>query len=69
KAGSYTIPDRPIDVFVDSLDDSGITIEGRCSVKTPDYWPARRLYTKEIKRLYEENGIEIPFPQMDVHVK
>lgn len=68
KAGSYTIQDRPIDVFVDSLDDSGITIEGRCNVKTPDYWPARRLYTKEIKRLYEENGIEIPFPQMDVHV-
>lgn len=69
KEGPYTVAGRPIDVFVDSLDADGMMIEGRCNVKTNDYWPARRYYTKEIKRLYQENGIEIPFPQVDVHMK
>lgn len=61
--------DQPIDIFVDNLADSSVTIGGRGWVATEDYWSARWDITEQIKLRFDEEGIEIPFNQLDVHVK
>ena len=38
-------------------------------VNTPDYLAAKRALTEEIKLAFDEAGVEIPFPQVDVHMK
>ena len=37
-------------------------------VLSADYWPTKFDLTERIKKRFDEVGIEIPFPQMDVHV-
>lgn len=41
----------------------------RIWVKTADYWPARWRLTENLKNAMDENGIEIPFQQIDVNLK
>lgn len=55
-------------VFVDQLADSSVIIGLRCWTKTGDFWSVKCSLTEEIKYAFDENGISIPFPQMDVHV-
>ncbi len=63
------LQDKPVSVFVDSLGESDVRIGVRCYTKTEDYWDARWQLTEELKLGFDENGIEIPFPQIDVHTK
>ena len=37
--------------------------------KTADYWTVKGDLTKGILESFKREGIEIPFPQMDVHMK
>lgn len=37
--------------------------------KNEDYWTVYFDLTESIKKAFDENGISIPYPQMDVHVK
>ncbi len=37
-------------------------------VKAVDYWDVYWEMTEEIKRRFDREGINIPFPQRDVHV-
>ncbi len=63
------LQDKPVSVFVDSLGESDVRIGVRCYAKTEDYWDARWQLTEELKLGFDENGIEIPFQQIDVHTK
>ena len=56
-------------VFVSELGDSSVTIGARVWVPTDLYWDIRWSLTEEMKNALDENGIEIPFPQLDVNVK
>lgn len=38
-------------------------------VKTEDFWPVKYALTERIKLAFDEQGISIPFPQMDLHWK
>ena len=49
--------------------DSSLTYVVRVWSKNEDYWTVFFDLTEGIKKAFDENGIEIPFPQMDVHVK
>ena len=49
--------------------DSGVTIIVRIWCKTADYWSVYFYMQEQILRAFGENGIEIPFPQVDVHSK
>ena len=49
--------------------DSSINLTLRVWVNRQDYWTVFNGLTKAIKPAFDANGIEIPFPQMDVHVK
>lgn len=60
---------EPVQVFVDQLADSCVVIGGRCWTSTDDYWTAKWDLQEQVKLAYDEAGIEIPYPQMDVHMK
>lgn len=66
---SYILKDQPIAVFVNSLGESDVVLACGGWVNTPDYLAAKRTLTEEIKLAFDEAGVEIPFPQVDVHMK
>ena len=56
-------------VVLNSLANSSVDFRLVVWVKTPDYWPVTFDITERIYKALPENGIEFPFPQMDVRVK
>lgn len=63
------IKNEQINVFVHELADSAVVLGIRAWVKNEEYWETRWRLLEEIKILLDENGIEIPYPQMAVHMK
>lgn len=53
--------------FTKALGDSAVEISLRVWCKTSDYWGVRRALTENGKIALEDNGLTIPFPQLDVH--
>ncbi|WP_017304869.1 mechanosensitive ion channel family protein [Spirulina subsalsa] len=51
-----------------SLGDSSVNFAVRPYVKTSDYWPAHFALQEAMKRRFDAEGINIPFPQRDVHI-
>ncbi len=56
-------------VFVSDLLDSSIDMGLRCWVKKEDYWTARWRIIENVKLAFDKEGVEIPFPQVDVNLK
>ncbi|MGN0430999.1 MAG: mechanosensitive ion channel family protein [Lachnospiraceae bacterium] len=67
KADEAVLQDQNMLVFVDALGDFSINLGIRCFVKQEDYWETKWRLTEETKYTLDKAGIEIPFPQMDVH--
>jgi small conductance mechanosensitive channel len=53
---------------VSELADSSVNFVVRPWVKTSDYWPVHFDLLETIKIELDKAGIEIPFPQLSVHV-
>lgn len=62
------LEEEPIQVFVSDYKDSCIEMGIRYFVKTEDYWPSRWRVLENIKYAFDENGITIPFNQLDVNI-
>ena len=62
------IQDKDKVVTVDDLADSAVVIAVKCHVKTEDYWTLRGQLLEDIKLRFDEEGIMIPYPQLDVHI-
>ncbi|AMQ19452.1 mechanosensitive ion channel family protein [Thermococcus peptonophilus] len=56
-------------VAITELGDSAINLQLRAWTKTEDFWDVKGYLTKTIYEAYMKEGIEIPFPQMDIHIK
>lgn len=56
-------------IGVVELADSSVNLVVRPWVKTDDYWGVYFDVTQKIKEVFDKEGIEIPFPQMDVHIQ
>ena len=56
-------------VAVSELADSSVNFVVRPWVKAGDYWAVRFDLIEKIKLALDQNGITIPFPQRDVHIK
>ena len=56
-------------VRIKEYDDSSINIVCRVWCNNPDYWNVYFYLTSEIKKAFDENGIVIPFNQLDVTIK
>lgn len=52
---------------VENLADSSVVIRCRFKVLPLEQWGVRREYLKNIKKAFDERGIEIPFPQISIH--
>lgn len=56
-------------VKVGALADSSVNLNVRPWVKSADYWGVYWDTLEKVKLVFDEQGIGIPFPQMDVHIK
>ncbi|MBQ9899292.1 MAG: mechanosensitive ion channel [Ruminococcus sp.] len=59
---------KPI-VRMRSHNDSSVSIDVLVWAKNEDWFTARYNMVEAVKSAFDENGIEIPFPQLDVHMK
>ncbi|MDX1811326.1 MAG: mechanosensitive ion channel [Gammaproteobacteria bacterium] len=55
-------------IAVSELADSSVNFVVRPWVNSGDFWAVKFDLTERIKLAFDENGISIPFPQMDVHL-
>ena len=60
-------PDEP-NVKLSGLLDSSVEIQARCWVRTDDYWNLLWEVNELIYNELPKNGIDFPFPQLDVHL-
>jgi len=54
-------------VAVSELGDSSVNFVFRAWVNTDDYWDVYFDMLEKVKLTFDEKGISIPFPQMDIH--
>ena len=60
-------PDEPY-IRLSALLDSSVEIQARCWVRTNDYWDLLWEVNELIYKELPKNGIDFPFPQLDVHL-
>ena len=60
---------RHVDVVVGALNSSSVDMAVHVWVKKENYWPVRWRMLEQIKLRFDQEGIEIPFNQLDVTVK
>ena len=60
-------PDEPY-IRLSALLDSSVEIQARCWVRTDDYWDLLWEINELIYKELPKNGIDFPFPQLDVHL-
>lgn len=59
---------EPLEVFgVDKFADSAVIIKARIKTKPIQQWTVGREYRKRLKKAFDQNGIEIPFPHTTVY--
>lgn len=63
------LPEEDAIVFVDNLGASSVDIGVRLWVSAADYWTVKWRLTENIKYAMDENGISIPYQQIDVQIK
>jgi small conductance mechanosensitive channel len=68
KSNDKIINDPAPVVEVVELADSSVNFVVRPWCATADYWDVYFDVTRKVKEEFDKEGIEIPFPQMDVHV-
>jgi small conductance mechanosensitive channel len=68
-AGEARVIDDPAPtVAVTELADSSVNFVVRPWVKSADYWPVYFAIHETLKKRFDAEGINIPFPQSDVHL-
>ena len=55
-------------VYVNELADNSVNFTLRVWSKTEHYWDTHFYLIEQIKLTFDKEGIEIPFPQRDVHI-
>ena len=67
-ADPRVVADPALNIFVQALDDSSVTVAARPWVKTEDYWKMLQWDMPErVKLRFDAEGITIPFPQRDAY--
>ncbi len=63
------VKDTDIQIFVRDLAESSVNLGFRIWVPMDDYWKVRWALNERVKLTFDEEGITIPFNQLDVTVK
>ena len=61
-------PENPVNVFVSELAESSVNLGLYVWVSSSEYWNAKWRLTENIKMAFDEEGIEIPFKQVEISV-
>ena len=61
-------PENPVNVFVSELAESSVNLGLHVWVSSSEYWHAKWRLTENIKMAFDEEGIEIPFKQVEISV-
>ena len=61
-------PENPVNVFVSELAESSVKLGLQVWVSSSEYWNAKWRLTENIKLAFDEEGIEIPFKQVEISV-
>lgn len=56
-------------IALSELADSSVNLAVRCWVNAPDYWAVKFNMNEKIYKTFPKEGLNIPFPQMDVHIQ
>ena len=62
------LKDPKAQIAVSELADSSVNFIVRPWVKRDDYWSVKFDMNESVKLAFDENGISIPFPQMQMHM-
>jgi small conductance mechanosensitive channel len=62
------IKDKDVLVRMVEMADSSVNFNFRVWVNVSDYWPLYYDFNEKVYATFNEKGIGIPFPQMDVHL-
>ncbi|MGM1429846.1 mechanosensitive ion channel family protein [Sphingobacterium lactis] len=65
----YAFKDPAPDVVVTSLGDSAINLSVRVTTSNEHFWTMQEQLIISCKEALDAAGIEIPFPQTDIHIK
>ena len=68
-ADERILKDPAPSIGVLELAESSVNFAVRPWVKTADYWNVYFALLESIKKRFDEEGISIPFPQQDIHIK
>jgi small conductance mechanosensitive channel len=60
--------DPAVFIALSELADSSVNFTVRAWVKASDYWGVYFLMNENIYKTFEKEGLNIPYPQMDVHL-
>ena len=55
-------------IAVSALADSSVNFAVRAWVKAEDYWDVFFELNEKVYKAFDRKGLNIPFPQMDVHL-
>ena len=57
------------EIYVSEHADSSVNLLVRVWCNSPDYWGVYFDMHEKVKLAFDEQGITIPYPQRDVHMK
>jgi Small-conductance mechanosensitive channel len=69
QADERVLKDRPMEVGIVSFGNSSVNFALRVWAKNSEFGVVRFALLENIKKRFDEVGIEIPFPQMDINVR
>ena len=60
---------EPLEILgVDRFDDSAVVIRARITTKPIRQWAVGREFNRRMKKIFDERGIEIPFPHQTIYM-
>jgi len=62
------LKDPEVFIAVSALADSSVNFAVRAWVNAPDYWGVHFQLNEKVYKTFAKEGLNIPFPQMDVHL-
>ena len=65
----YILDDPAQGVVVAELADSAVNLVTRPFCKSENYWDTYFYMNEHVKKAFDKEGIGIPYPQLDLHVK
>ena len=65
---SRILKDPEVFIAVSELADSSVNFAVRAWVNAEDYWPVFFQMNEKIYKTFDKEGLNIPFPQMDLHL-